>query len=103
MPAIDRLLVGVQARELPLLGHVDAVRALLLDAPQAAVERSAKASAMATNLHVGLGAQGVDGRAGAAAAAADQGDLDRVAAGGVDLAESSCPLGPRPRRDDPYS
>ena len=52
-------------------------------APQAAFQRILEGVGHRHQFDVGLGAQRVDGGAGAASAAADQGDLDRIVAGGM--------------------
>ena len=85
LQAVHRLLVGVEADELAVLGHVDLVGELLLQLRVAAVEAVLEDVGHGHQLdRAVLGRQGVGRRAGAAAAAADQGHLDRVVLGGVD-------------------
>ena len=85
LQAIHRLLVGVETDELAILGHVDLVGELLLELLVAAAEAVLEDVGHGDQLDRPLlDRQGVGRRAGAAAAAADQGHLDRVVLGGMD-------------------
>ena len=82
--ALDQLLVGVEADEAMVVVDRHLLGVDLLQAARGLpCRRSAKTSAMATRPDVLAGVHGVGGRPAAAAAAADQADLDHVAARGV--------------------
>ena len=99
--AVDGLLVGVQADEDPLVRDVDLGRPFPLEV----IERLARAvlegvghgdqlHRLTENLRR---IQAVVGRAGAASAAADQGDLEQVAAGGMRAAsDAACTVATAP-------
>ena len=85
----EQLLVGIEADELPLLGDIDLRRIVLpVDGAIAACDAIGERIGHRDELHLAAaGVHRLDRRAGAAAAAADQADLDRVAA------ESVCAAG----------
>ena len=86
LQAVHRLLVGVESDELTVLGHVDPIAELLLDVAIAAVEAILEGVGHGHQLDGAvLDRHGIAGRAAAAAAAADQGHLDRVVLGGMDV------------------
>ena len=86
LQAVHRLLVGVEADELAILRHVHLVAELLLDVPIAAVEAILEDIGHGHQLDgTALDRHGVGRCAAAAAAAADQGHLDRVVLGGMDM------------------
>ncbi len=103
--AVDDLLVGVEADEAAVVGDVELLLddVVVLESFAAALEAVLEDVAEGVELDVVGGAGGladVLGGAGAAAAAADQADLDRVAAGGVNgrhEAEAWRPHRRRPR------
>ena len=82
---VDHVLVGVEAGVLAILGDVDAgADARALEGGQALLEPILEGVGHGDELGAAVGGEGLLGRAGAAAAAADQADLDRAAAGGMD-------------------
>ena len=87
--ALDRLPVGVQAHEPPLFGHVDTILESCLDVSQAAFQRILEGVGHGHQFHVGLGGQRIGGGARAPSSAADQGDLDRIATGGVHITDGA--------------
>ena len=82
--ALDQLLVGVEADETMIVvdGHLLGIR--LLKQPAAVLEMIGEDVGHCDQPDVFAGVHGVGGRSAAPSAAADQADLDRVAAGGVD-------------------
>ena len=94
LQAIHRLLVGVEADELPLVRHVDPIAELLLQGAEAAVEAVLEGVAHGHQLdRAALDRQGVGRRAGAPAAAADQRHLDRVVLRRVDVRDGDARQG----------
>ena len=84
LQTIHRLPVAVEADELAVLGYVDLVAALLLQLLEASLETVLKDVGHGDQFdRAAGGGQGVGRRAGAAPAAADQRDPNRIAAGGV--------------------
>ncbi len=83
---IDGLLVSVEADELAIVRHVDAISLFVLQRRQAAFEPVAKGVGHGHQLDVAGGGQGLIGGAGSAAAAADQRDLDLVVTGRMSAA-----------------
>ncbi len=82
---VDDVLVGVEAGVLAILGDVDAgADRRSLELGEAVVEPVLEGVGHGDELGAGVGGEGLLGRAGASAAAADQADLDRAAAGGMD-------------------
>ena len=84
--AVDRLLVGVQPDELPLLGHVDAILLPRGEVLHGGCDAVLEGVGHGHQFHVGLRAEDVHRGAGAAAAGADQGHAQQVAAGGMGAA-----------------
>ncbi len=80
---IDRLPVGVQTEELAFRRHVDLLVELLGEVLEAAVEPMFEHIGHGHKLGWALGRQGIGGGPGAAAAAADQGHVDRIVLAGV--------------------
>jgi hypothetical protein len=81
---LEKILVGIQAHELAVLGNVHLLRESLREPALAVVEASLEDVGHGDELdRAALGGEGVVGRAGAPAAAADQGHLDGIVAGGV--------------------
>ena len=91
--AVDHLLIGIQADETAFFGHIRLVAELLdgvgfgqfQQALAATVGAELENIADGDNLHIGGSMKHVLNRSIAPAAAADQADLDRVAAFGVDV------------------
>ena len=79
---VDDVLVGVEADEPALLGDVDLIGEVPAEAGVAGVEAVAEEVAHRPQHHAGVGADGVHRGTGAAAAAANQADLELVAAAG---------------------
>src|SRR5207247_10640760 len=94
--AVDHLLVGVPADEAAVLGDLVLV-AQAGEIPAAIVEAVAEEIAQSDDLDTGRGVHAVARGAGAAAAAADQADANRVCAGGVGV-EGLQPAGCEHRR-----
>ena len=84
--ARDRLLVGVEADELPLRGHVNPLAKLLGQRRVRGEQAVLKQIGHRHHLHGSAGRlHGVGHRPAAAPAAADQSEADRVVFGGVDM------------------
>ena len=82
---IDDVLVGVEAGVLAILGNVDPrADRRSLEGREVFVDPILEGVGHGDELGAGVGGERLLGRAGAPAAAADQTDLDRAAAGGVD-------------------
>ncbi len=81
----DGFFIGIEADEPAFRRHIDAVAELLLEAVQGALDRLGEGVGHGHELDVAVGLvqQRIGGGARAAAAAADEGDLDLVAAGGM--------------------
>ena len=73
--------IGVEADELPLLRHVHLCRVFLADLHQGGGQAIGEGVAHRDELHALGAVERIQHRAGAAAAAADQADPDRVASG----------------------
>ena len=99
---IDDVLVCVEAGVLAILGNVDprADRRPLEDG-EVFVDPILEGVGHRDKLDAGVGGEGLLGRAGAPAAAADQTDLDRAAAGRVDQRERSSRSRPPSRSPPP--
>ena len=86
LQAVHRLLVGVEADELTLLGHIDPIAERPLDVAIAAVEAILEYVGHGHQLdRAAVDRHGIASRATAAAAAADQGYLDRVVFGSMNV------------------
>ena len=79
----DHLLVGVEAGERVVVVHGDLSLELLLERLAAVLQLVGERIGHGHQQRILVGADGVDRRAGAAAAAADEADLEHVAAGGM--------------------
>jgi hypothetical protein len=77
----DGVLVGVEADEFVFFGHVDFVGVLFFEVLKAAVEAVAEGVTHGDDFGFAVGGKGLIGGAGAAAAAADEGDFYFIAAG----------------------
>ena len=97
-PASMTLLIGVETDELVVFGHVDAVLERVRQVVVRAVESIAEGVGHRNQFHGALRAERLAARAGAAAAATDQADLDRLIAGGVGRAGDAQRAGQRGRR-----
>ena len=78
---VDRLLIGVEADELLVFGHVDPIFVFLHQLRQAAVEPIGERIGHGHELHGAARAERLTAGAGAAAAATDQGHFDRIVVG----------------------
>ncbi len=82
---VDDVLVAVEAGVLAVLGDVDArTERRAFEAGEAIVEPILEGVGHGDELGVGVGGERLLGRAAASATTADEPDLDRVAAGGMD-------------------
>ncbi len=98
---VDDVLVGVEARVLAILGNIDS-RANLraLEDREMLVEPILEGVGHGDKPGIGVGRERLLRRAGASAAAADQPDLDRAAAGGMDQRNRQTCRKARGRRRD---
>ena len=80
------LLVGVEAGEATLAGHIDfgGEATVVAQFAEAALDAVGEGVAHGDELDVRVGAEGLAGGAGATTAAADQADFEGIAAGGMD-------------------
>ena len=86
LQTVHRLLVGVEAGEPAILGHVHLIAKLLLERLVTAIEPILESIGHGDQLHGAmLDVQGVGGGAGAASAATDQGHANGVVFAGVDV------------------
>jgi hypothetical protein len=82
---VDDVLVAVEPGVLPVLGDVDPrAERRAFEAGEALVEPILEGVGHGDELGVGVGGERLLGRAAAPAATADEPDLDRIAAGGMD-------------------
>ncbi len=84
--ALDHLLVGVETDERVRVVHHELVGVHLLQLRPGSLDPLGEDVGHGHQAHVLAGVHGVGGRSAAPAAAADQPDLDHVAAGGMDAA-----------------
>ncbi len=82
---IDHVFICIKSGILAILGHVDPrADRLILECGEVLLEPIREGVGHGDELGVGVGGEGLLGRAAASTAAAHQTDLDRAAAGGMD-------------------
>ena len=96
--ALDQFLVGVEAEEAMLVVDRHLLGVQLLQPPAGPLQAIGEDVGHGHQPHVLAGVHGVGGRPAAASAAADQADLDHVAAGGVDVRPGQRRAAVRPPR-----